>query len=139
MVPTLKFLPGSEVISCLAMSGHRVRFALAPSNRTMSASDSQSRCAVHAYVPAGDACVTRVVVTMPVAFPAHWAHWSSDVVRRSAGTDASQSPSRTAAVTPMVPLLPFTPFRYAVAEHAESATWLLTQYVCKKRHDAKSI
>lgn len=31
---------------------------------------SQSRSAIWLYVPAGEACVTRVVVTIPVDFPA---------------------------------------------------------------------
>lgn len=111
IVHTLKFLPGSLVISCLAMSSHCVTFVFPCDKFNMSWSDSQSRCEIHAYVPAGDASVNLVVVTMPVALPAHWAHCIMDVTRCSLGTVAGQSENCTLDVTPIVPLLFLTPQR----------------------------
>lgn len=58
------------MISCFAMSSHCVMLVLS-ANFFMNTSVSQLRLAVRAYAPAGDASVTLVVVTIPVAFPAH--------------------------------------------------------------------
>ena len=64
---TLMFLPGSFSTSCLAMSSQT--FGSWP-EYVICASFSQSLSAMWAYAPAGDACVTLVVVTTPVDLPA---------------------------------------------------------------------
>jgi hypothetical protein len=64
---TLMFLPGTLLTSCSAMSS---QISGSSPEFRISASFSQSRLAMWAYVPDGDACVILVVVTTPVDLPA---------------------------------------------------------------------
>lgn len=71
----------------------------------------------------------RVLVTMPVDLPISCAHFIMEVSRFDSIFALAQSEMFTVAVTPIARKLVFTPVRNAVAVHAESATWLFTQYV----------
>lgn len=123
------YFPGLSRTNCLAISKSQI--CGSKPKCVTSTSDSMSRWFTWAYAPAGDAWVTRVVVTTPVAFFASWAHWIIDVTRLASTLAPSQSPACTLAETPMVRKLVFTPHMYAVAVLAESGTCLSMQYVCK--------
>lgn len=91
--------------------------------------------------------VTRVVVTKPASFPAFIAHDAIDSVRIEASFPSRQFESVARALKPIVASLALTPIKdfqnihlllstetlnnepvkYAVAEHAESATCESTQ------------
>jgi len=85
------------------------------------------RLAVFAYAPEGLAWVRVVVVTIPVDFPAFWAHSAMEVRRFAGSWLAVQLLYSTAALTPILTMLVFTPHKYAVAVQAESGTWALEQ------------
>jgi len=68
-----------------------------------------------------------MVLTTPVLLPASCAHFTLDASWLSGSLVAMQSRLITLPGTPIVLMLPFTPVMNAVAEHAESATWLSTQ------------
>lgn len=122
-VLTFRFLPVSFSISCLAMSDDEATHILLDRGSIyMSRSHSQARLATLAYAPAGVACVTLMLVTTPVLLPANCAHFMLDTAWLAGSLLAKQSRLPTLPDTPMVSMLPFTPVRYAVAEHAESAT-----------------
>lgn len=81
------------------------------------------------FLPAGEAWVTLVVVTIPVFLPCCWKSLTIESTWFFTSTIDEQFFLLTAAVTPIVPKLDFTPPRYAVAEQAESGVWWSTQYV----------
>lgn len=63
-------MPGSFKISCSAMSSHSAGSTPPSSSSLMISSYSQYLFAECEYAPAGLACVTLVVVTIPVFLPA---------------------------------------------------------------------
>lgn len=68
----------------------------------------------------------------PASLPSANAHAAMESTCVAVSTEASQFQRGTWPFTPMVPRFAFTPQRYAVAVHAESAICAFRQYVCNK-------